>query len=76
MPELKLGLNDKLMFEATGRPSTKGKVKKKKKKSTPLSRERFVLQRKVAGETASEISTPTLVRVCRRPVCRQAALVC
>jgi AP-1 complex subunit mu len=26
MPELKLGLNDKLMFEATGRPSTKGKA--------------------------------------------------
>ena len=26
MPELKLGLNDKLMFEATGRPQTKGKA--------------------------------------------------
>ena len=26
MPELKLGLNDKLMFEATGRSSAKGKV--------------------------------------------------
>mmetsp|Transcript_15935 Transcript_15935/g.18788 ORF Transcript_15935/g.18788 Transcript_15935/m.18788 type:complete len:425 (+) Transcript_15935:77-1351(+) len=26
MPELKLGLNDKLMFEATGRPSSKGKA--------------------------------------------------
>merc|ERR1719305_240340 len=26
MPELKLGLNDKLMFEATGRPMTKGKA--------------------------------------------------
>jgi len=26
MPELKLGLNDKLMFEATGRPMTRGKA--------------------------------------------------
>uniref|UniRef100_A0A7S2B053 MHD domain-containing protein n=1 Tax=Florenciella parvula TaxID=236787 RepID=A0A7S2B053_9STRA len=26
MPELKLGLNDKLMFEATGRPQSKGKA--------------------------------------------------
>ena len=26
MPELKLGLNDKLMFEATGRPQTRGKA--------------------------------------------------
>lgn len=26
MPELKLGLNDKLLFEATGRPMTKGKA--------------------------------------------------
>jgi AP-1 complex subunit mu len=26
MPELKLGLNDKLMFEATGRPVSKGKA--------------------------------------------------
>lgn len=26
MPELKLGLNDKLMFEATGRPMSKGKA--------------------------------------------------
>merc|ERR1712232_1055820 len=26
MPELKLGLNDKLLFEATGRPSAKGKA--------------------------------------------------
>merc|ERR1712050_306403 len=26
MPELKLGLNDKLLFEATGRPATKGKA--------------------------------------------------
>merc|ERR1712010_124935 len=25
MPELKLGLNDKLLFEATGRPTAKGK---------------------------------------------------
>ena len=25
MPELKLGLNDKLLFEATGRPMTKGR---------------------------------------------------
>ena len=31
MPELKLGLNDKLMFEATGRTQGKGKAVAKKR---------------------------------------------